>query len=55
MLKKDKIKIGIVVTLLSLLGISLFVFGKESAITKYTSGFCLLAWLTTMIIVNKKY
>ena len=54
MLKKDKIKIVIIVILLVLLGVSYFLFGKESPIMKYTSAFCLIAWLTTMFIVNKK-
>lgn len=55
MLKRDKIKVVVIAVLLVLLGISYFLFGKESPIMKYTSAFCLIAWLATMFIVNKKY
>ncbi|MCB0402765.1 MAG: hypothetical protein KDD41_11820 [Flavobacteriales bacterium] len=55
MLKRDKIKVVVIAILLVILGIMFFIFGKDSPIMKYTSAFCLIAWLATMFIVNKKY
>jgi len=55
LLKKDKIKIIVIAILIGLLTTSFFLFGKDSQQMKYVSGFCLIAWLTTMFIVNKKY
>lgn len=55
MLKRDKIKVIVICMLLVLLGTMYFIFGKDSPYLKYTSAFCLIAWLATMFIVNKKY
>jgi hypothetical protein len=55
LLKKDKIKIIVIAVLIGLLTTSFFLFGKDSSEMKYVSGFCLVAWLATMFIVNKKY
>jgi hypothetical protein len=41
--------------LASLLVIALTIVGKDDVIMKYVSGFCLVAWLVTMFILNKKY
>ncbi len=55
MLKKDKIKFIVLAILVTILGISLMLVGKESPIMKYVSGFCLAAWLITMFTLNKKF
>lgn len=55
MLKKDKIKVVVIAILLTAIAITYFLLGKESPITKYVSGACLIVWLATMFIVNKKY
>lgn len=55
LLKKDKIKIIVISILIGLLASSFFIFGKDSAEMKYVSGFCLVVWLITMFVVNKKY
>lgn len=55
MLKKDKIKIAVVSILIVLLITSYIIVGKDSVVMKYVSGFCLLAWIATMVITNKKY
>ena len=55
MLKRDKIKIIVIAILLLSLGSAYFLFGKESIVMKYVAGTCLIAWLATMFIVNKKY
>ncbi len=55
MLKRDKIKISVIAILLLLLGGTYFLFGKESIVMKYVAGACLIGWLATMLIVNKKY
>jgi len=52
---KDKIKTIVALSLVSILMIVFFVFGKEAQITKYVSGFCLIAWLAVMVIINRKY
>jgi len=53
LLKKDKIKIAVVSTLVVLLISSYIIVGKDSIVMKYVSGFCLLAWVATMVITNK--
>jgi hypothetical protein len=34
---------------------ALIIVGKDSIIMKYVSGFCLIAWLVTMFVLNKKF
>ncbi len=55
LLKKDKIKIIVIAILIGLFATSFFIFGKDAPEMKYASGFCLIVWLGTMFIVNKKY
>ena len=55
LLKKDKIKFLVFAILASILITALILFGKESIIMKYVSGFCLISWLITMFIINKKF
>jgi hypothetical protein len=55
MLPKDKVKAIVALCLVLILTTSFFVFGKDNSITKYTSAFCLVSWLVTIIIINRKY
>jgi hypothetical protein len=54
LLGKDKIKLIVIAILLSSIGITYFMVGKESIIMKYVSGGALAIWLITMFFTNKK-
>jgi len=55
MLLKDKIKSGVALSLLFILVATSFIAGKNAIIMKYLSAFCLITWVTTMLLVNRKY
>ncbi len=54
MLKKDKIKLIVVLILIVLMATTYFIFGKESIVMKSMAGFSLIFWVVTMIYLNKK-
>lgn len=54
MLKKEKIKLIVVLILILMMAITYFIFGKESIVMKSMAGFSLVFWIITMIYLNKK-
>lgn len=55
MLKKDKIKLMVVLILILMMATTYFIFGKDSIIMKSMAGFSLVLWIVTMLYLNKKY
>ena len=55
MLQKDKIKIIVVLALISLMGSTYYFTGKESIVMKSVAGSSLAIWMFTLWLVNKKY
>lgn len=55
MLKKEKIKIIVVLILIAMMGLTYFFFGKESMVMKSVAGFSLVCWVIIMIYLNKKH
>ncbi|MDB9775209.1 hypothetical protein OAB47_03135 [Vicingaceae bacterium] len=55
MYRKDQVKGIVAIILFGLIGISFFVFGGDSTITKYTAlGGCLV-WLVSIYVIGKKF
>jgi hypothetical protein len=55
MYRKDQVKGIVAIILFGIIGISFFVFGDESSITKYITLISCGAWLVSMYFVNKKF
>lgn len=55
MRKKDKIKVIVIAILLVIIIVGYLLYGKDATEMKYISGFCLITWVATMFIVNKKF
>jgi hypothetical protein len=55
MQKRDKIKMIIALSLVLMMAITYYFFGKESLPMKTAAGFSLLFWIATMIYVNRKF
>ena len=54
MQKRDKIKMIVALSLVLIMVITYYFFGKNSLPMKTTAGFSLVFWIATMIYVNKK-
>ncbi len=55
MYRKDQVKGIVAISLFSIIGVSFFVFGDDSPITKYTAMIAFLIWLVSIYIIGKKF
>lgn len=55
MYRKDQVKGIVAVILFGIIGISFFVFGDESPITKYIALGAFLVWLVSIYVIGKKF
>ncbi|NBG66293.1 hypothetical protein [Acidiluteibacter ferrifornacis] len=55
MYRKDQLKGIVAIILFGLIGISFFIFGDESTITRYVAIISFAIWLISIYFINKKF
>jgi len=55
MYRKDQVKGIVAIILFGIIGISFFIFGEESDVTRYVAIIACAMWLVSMYFINKKF
>ncbi len=55
MYRKEQIKGIIAIILFGIIGISFFIFGRDSDLLKFVALGCFILWLISMFFVNRKF